>query len=232
MNENLVGPPDDLRGNPDALYALWHELVNEKIRDHNISAFLNFFIRNDIEMNNKFFTSPAARSENPGHHAFKGGLAYHTLNAARLASQIADHYNKLSIPVNRDIVIAGVILHDIGKVDCYKWSEWSETRPIPTGYGHTVIGKMFHHIPHGFAMFMAATSEFNRLFIVEQKHDLTDKKIQHLGHIILSHHGRRSWSSPVVPNTIESYIVHLIEMGDAMVDKYNKGEDVRDIYDH
>jgi len=236
VNEKSFFPePEDLRGDRVELIELWDELI-EGIRDHNIARFLEYFIINGThEMFRKFFTSPAARSENPGHHAFKGGLAYHTLNAAKLAGQIADHYNALHIKVNRDMVIAGVILHDIGKVDCYKWEEGRIQGEIfiPAGYTHTEIGKSFHHIPHGFQLFMAAAKDFNEVATkLNGKHVLTEKKIRLLGHIILSHHGRRSWSSPVVPNNIEAYIVHLVEMGDAMVDKYNKGEDVRDIYDH
>ena len=186
-DQNTDNPPYDSRGNKKELRELWDNLL-DNIRDHNISRFLDFFIGECRTMDHKFFSSPAARSENPGHHAFKGGLAYHTLNAARLAGQIADHYNKLDISVNRDIVVAGVILHDIGKVDCYKWKDGPRTEyyhgeevEMKAGYSHTKIGKMFHHIPHGFQMFMSAAKEFNELASkLNNKHTLTEKKIQHL----------------------------------------------------
>jgi 3'-5' exoribonuclease len=228
-------PPEDERGDRTHLeHDLFASLV-DGIRDHNIAEFLRFFINGPLK--EKFFTSPAARGENPGHHAFKGGLAYHTLHAANLAGKICDHYNRLGIKVNRDIVVAGVILHDIGKVDCYRWEKSRTVNGVvhKSGYAHTSVGKMIHHIPHGYNMFMTRAYDFcwrHQNDPDRFKHTLTEKKIQHLGHIILSHHGRRSWSSPVVPNTIEAYIVHLVEMGDAMVDKYNKGIDVREIYDH
>jgi len=230
MNEKS-GPPHDERGDFNELYPLFVKLV-DGIRDHNIAEFLYFFIIENQEMRTKFFGSPGARGENPGHHSFKGGLAYHTLHATKLAQSVADHYNAIGIPVNKDIVTAGVILHDIGKVDCYHWQDNpkpKDGKEVEPGYTHTSTGKMFHHIPHGFQMFMMAAHDFNAL---SEKHSLTEKKIQKLGHIILSHHGRRSWSSPVVPNFVEAYIVHIVEMMDSYVDKYNKGHDVRDLYDH
>lgn len=238
MNEKCL-PPQDERGDFEKLFPLFSELLNE-IRDHNISKFLEFFLVDDTDMLQKFFTAPGARTENPGHHAFVGGLAYHTLTAAKLAGEITDHYRSLGMNVNRDLVVAGVILHDVGKADCYEWQDERRIEhyhgkdvEVEAGYTHTKKSKLFHHIPHGFQLFMRAADSFNLLYKAGKiKHNLTEKKIEKLGHIILSHHGRRSWSSPVIPNFIEAYIVHAVEMMDAYVDKYNKGIDVRDIYDH
>ncbi len=231
----MTGPPDDERGDRLALADLYHEVVRS-IRDHNISRFLHWALLDNVEVWEKFITAPGARGENPGHHSFKGGLAYHSLTAAKLAGQIVDHYKSLGMPINRDIVVAGVILHDIGKAWCYKWEEesWRKDKTLgeyieKAGYVHTRISKLYHHIPIGYNKFMEWAGQFNKLL---GPHSLTEKKINHIGHIILSHHGRRAWSSPVVPNTIEAYIVHIVESMDAWTDKYNKGVDVRDIYDH
>jgi 3'-5' exoribonuclease len=226
----MSGPPDDPRGDQKKLLELYNELV-DGIRDHNISQFLNFSLRDHHGRWGAFVAAPGARSEKRGHHAFKGGLAYHTLTAAKIAGQIVDHYRGLGMVIKKDIVIAGVIFHDIGKAWCYKWQE-NKTRDgliYPAGYQHTSLSKLHHHIPIGFAKFMQWADEFNR---ATGPHHLTEKKINHIGHIILSHHGRRAWSSPVVPNTIEAYIVHIVESMDAWVDKYDRGEDVRDLYDH
>jgi len=232
--EEKNSPPTDQRGNPIELASRYDELVGE-MRDHNIARFLDFSLRNNLNRWEKFITAPGARSENPGHHAFKGGLAYHSLTAAQLGSTIVDHYRRLGMNVKRDIVVAGIILHDVGKAWCYEWKgqhleyNGDESHLVEPGYIHTKVSKLHHHIPVGFAKFMQWADEFNR---ANGPHNLTEKKINHIGHIILSHHGRRSWSSPVIPNTIEAYIVHAVEMMDAYVDKYNKGCDVRDIYDH
>jgi len=225
-----MGAPEDPRGDGETLLKLYNELV-DGIRDHNISAFLNFSLRDNSRNWERFITAPGSRTENPGHHAFKGGLAYHTLTAAKVAGKIVDHYRSLDMSVKKDIVIAGIILHDIGKGWSYEWleSRWRAGEKVGPGYSHTEASKLHHHIPIGFAKFMQWADEFNR---AKGPHNLTEKKINHIGHIILSHHGRRSWSSPVVPNTIEAYIVHVVEMMDAYVDKYNKGQDVRDLYDH
>lgn len=226
----MSGPPEDERGDERKLLTLYNELVDE-MRDHSISRFLNRELRDHHGRWKLFITAPGARSENPGHHAFKGGLAYHTLTAAKVAGQIVDHYRSLGMAIKRDIVVAGVILHDVGKAWSYEWKEnrTGKGEAIGPGYIHTKESKLHHHIPIGFAKFMQWAAEFNAL---DGPHSLTEKKINHIGHIILSHHGRRSWSSPVVPNTIEAYIVHVVEMMDAFVDKYNKGIDVRDLYDH
>jgi 3'-5' exoribonuclease len=231
----MSGPPEDLRGEPQKLLTLYNELVNE-MRDHNISRFLNFTLRDDDDRWERFVTAPGARSENPGHHAFKGGLAYHTLTAAKLAGKIVDHYRGLGMSVKRDTVVAGVILHDIGKAWSYEWKDGprkefyhGKETEVEAGYTHTQVSKLHHHIPIGFAKFMQWAEDFNNAGLA---HNLTEKKINHLGHIILAHHGRRSWSSPVIPKTIEAYIVHVVEMMDAYVDKYNKGTEVRNLYDH
>jgi len=235
VKEVTMSAPEDPRGDGQALREMYQELV-WSIRDHNISKFLDFCLGDRLDgMWEDFITAPGARTENPGHHAFKGGLAYHTLTAAKVASQIVDHYRSLGMSVNKDIVIAGIILHDIGKVWSYEWLEnrWKAGEKVGPGYSHTEASKLHHHIPIGFSWFMREAERFNTpLNGVIPKHTLTEKKINHIGHIILSHHGRRSWSSPVVPKTVEAYIVHVVEMMDAYVDKYNKGQDVRDLYDH
>jgi 23S rRNA maturation-related 3'-5' exoribonuclease YhaM len=64
-----------------------------------------------------------------------------------------------------------------------------------------------------------------------EEHKLTQKKIDKLLHIILSHHGRRMWSSPVLPQFMEAYIVHSVEMMDGYVEKFNDGKVPATIYD-
>ena len=222
MDSSESGPPEDPRGDFAQLQKLYSKVVAQ-IGDAKIKKFLDFLLIQDRETCEKFFTAPGARSENPGHHSFKGGLAYHSLTAAQLGAQISDHYISLGMSVNRDIVIAGVILHDVGKAFCYKWEDSS------SGYVHTPENIQFHHIPMGFHHFMRQAEIYNSCGYT---HALSEKTVADLGHIILSHHGRRSWSSPVIPQTIEAYIVHIVEMMDAFVDKYNKGCRIRDIYDH
>lgn len=228
-----MGAPQHVNGDRGDLEKLYLEVVGD-MRDHSIQGFFSFCLRENKDVWEKFLTSPGARSENPGHHAFEGGLAYHTLTAAKLAGQIVKHYQSLGMAVKRDIVVAGVVLHDIGKAFCYEWKEESirGDRTVDAGYVHTRVSKLHHHIPIGYNWFLREAERFNCHCRAIGKPELTEKKINHIAHIILSHHGRRSWSSPVTPQTIEAYIVHVVEMMDAFVDKYNKGQDVRDLYDH
>jgi 3'-5' exoribonuclease len=213
----------------EELLADLFKLVVKNLKGETLGAFIKyFFAREDIA--GGFFSAPGARSDERGHHAFKGGLAYHTLTVALLATRISDHYNALGMDNDVDLVIAGVMLHDIGKIDSYEVVDDDESGGVK--YSHTKLGKLHHHIPIGFHKVLMAIEDFN----AEQKYvrqpELSQEVADQLGHIILSHHGRKSWSSPVTPQNIEAYIVHSVEMMDSYVYKYNRGDDVRSIYDN
>ena len=99
-----------------------------------------------------------------------------------------------------------------------------------TRYHHVPRSSLFHHIPMGYLDIARLAEKFNDSREREE-HKLTQKKIDKLLHIILSHHGRRMWSSPVLPQFMEAYIVHSIEMMDGYVEKFSKGEVPSTIYD-
>lgn len=119
------------------------------------------------------------------HHAYPGGLAEHTINVAKTAKSIAKIYSD----VNIDVVIAGALLHDIGK----QYELQSD--------GFTVSGQMLGHISLGMM-------EFQKFFIrIPHKTELL--------HIIASHHGQLEFGSPVKPSTKEAYIVHIADLVDS-----------------
>lgn len=128
---------------------------------------------------------PAAVSH---HHAYVSGLLEHTLGVARLACSMADASSKSGYGANQDLVVAGALLHDIGKVDSYKLS------PAPE---MTVEGTVIDHIVLG----------YHRLSRLVEEFGLEDKYASALGHIIVSHHGSKEFGSPVVPATPEAMIV-------------------------
>ena len=133
----------------------------------------------------KFKVWPAAVTL---HHAYTGGLLEHSVSVAQGARDIAKHYADFKIPVDMDLVIAGALLHDIGKIEAYSIS------PTPM---MTLKGNVIEHITLGYNMFIQlADSE-------KLSEDLTLA----LGHILLSHHGRREFGSPVMPSTPEAMIV-------------------------
>ncbi len=132
-----------------------------------------------------FKTWPAAVSL---HHAYVGGLLEHSLSVARGAKALAEHYISRKTPVDLDLVIAGALLHDLGKLETYVLT------PVPQ---MTISGNVAEHIVAGYHRFMS---------LAEQEG--LDRNIAlALGHIIVSHHGRREYGSPVLPSTPEAMIV-------------------------
>ena len=128
---------------------------------------------------------PAAVSH---HHAYANGLLEHTVSVAQLAKSMADVYADPDMKLNIDIVIAGALLHDLGKLESYSM------QPIPDV---TLDGAVHDHVAIGYAQFIQLATEFG----------LDPQAKTHLGHILLSHHGQKEFGSPVLPATPEAVIV-------------------------
>ena len=223
-HSKLSDAPDHKDGDIEDLKAILTYVI-QTMSDETLKKFLVHFFESNVD----FFFAPGARSDVRGHHSFKGGLAYHTLHAARLAGKISGHYSAIGIKNDRNLVVAGVLLHDVGKIDSY---EWAPDFDVDGEYSHTKLGKLHHHIPIGFHKVLQGIKDFNLWQEALDEPQLSDDVANQLGHIILAHHGRKSWSSPVTPQNIEAYIVHSVEMMDSYVYKFNRGDDVRSIYDN
>lgn len=133
------------------------------------------------------------------HHVGAGGNLVHTCEVALLASKIAGSLQILGYNVNKDLCIAGALLHDIGKIDTYEIDG--------PAVNMSTDGTLLDHIALG----------FNRLqqSVVAQQHpDVT----RLLGHIILSHHGSKEFGSPVTPKFMEAYVVNYADGLSAMMD--------------
>lgn len=141
----------------------------------------------------EFFEFPAAKRH---HHAFSGGLSYHTLSMLRIANAIANQYNQ----VNRSLLFAGVILHDIGKTI-------ELTGAIGTEY--TLKGNMLGHI-------VLMDEEIGKA-CEELDIDQDQEEVILLKHMVLSHHGKLEYGSPVRPKLLEAEILHMIDMMDASI---------------
>ncbi|MCP4108952.1 MAG: HD domain-containing protein [Desulfobacteraceae bacterium] len=147
---------------------------------------------NDAEFVNKFKQAPAAKKM---HHVFIGGLLLHSYSMAKLADKIASHYKG----VDRDLLIAGAILHDIGKVREleYKFSiDYSDE------------GRLLSHIVIGCRMIDEKILEIQ---------DFPEEQALLLRHMIVSHHGSREFGSPEPPKTIEAVLLNYIDEIDARV---------------
>lgn len=148
----------------------------------------------------KFVDYPAAVS---CHHDFFHGLLYHTVSMCKLAKQIQLLYGD----VDYDILISGCLLHDIGKV-----IEFSS--PIAPKY--TIEGNLLGHISIG----MSIVKE-----IADEKHIDSEVPLL-LEHMILSHHGKQEYGSPVLPETREALLLSMIDDMDSkmmVLDKAYKG---------
>lgn len=133
------------------------------------------------DLRDRFFSYPAAVSN---HHAYRAGLLEHTVHVAEAALGMCGPYGDVSL----EVVAAGALLHDLGKVRAYRMS------PLPEV---TVEGSVLDHVAMGYALFEELVRD----------RGLRGELAVHLGHIILSHHGQKEYGSPVVPQTLEALIV-------------------------
>lgn len=141
----------------------------------------------------RFFDYPAGKSN---HHAVRGGLAYHTVSMLRDAKALADNYSQ----VNRSLLYAGCILHDMGKV-------LELTGPVATQY--TTEGNLIGHLVLIDEQIMIAAHE---LGIDSESEDLLL-----LRHMVLAHHGKYEYGSPKLPALLEAELLHRIDDLDAAV---------------
>lgn len=136
------------------------------------------------------------------HHSYTGGLLEHVWSMTRVASFVADHYTKyydgLNPPLNRGVVVAAAILHDIGKL------RELEYHPIEARY--TKEGQLIGHILIGRDMIREAAARIE---------DFPEETLILLEHAILSHHGKREFGSPIPPLTMEALLVSYIDELDA-----------------
>jgi 3'-5' exoribonuclease len=141
----------------------------------------------------EFFTFPAAKSN---HHAFEGGLAFHTLSIVNLGKSVASQYEQ----VDESLLIAGAILHDLGKTI-------ELSGPIATKY--TVEGNLLGHIVIVDEEIVTAAKDL--------KIDPSSESMVMLRHMIVSHHGLKEYGSPMEPHMLEAVILHALDELDAEI---------------
>ncbi|MDX1971908.1 MAG: HD domain-containing protein [Candidatus Sumerlaeia bacterium] len=146
-----------------------------------------------------FCTAPAAASI---HQAYRHGLLEHTLNVVRHAV----HMIQLYPPYSYDLLVTGGLLHDIGKIREFSWR-----RAIT----YTEEGQLLGHISIGANMVDSAIRNLQR----EPEGFPTDFH-HHILHLILSHHGKLEYGSPVVPKTKEALVLHYADYADAYLTSY------------
>lgn len=155
-----------------------------------------------------FISQPAACGN---HHAYTGGLLVHSARVALLGGDMCSFYKDI-YDVNRDIVIAGGFLHDIGKVHCYKTKNKQDgTKEFES----TQMSRLHHHIPIGYHLVAQVAEE---IALNDSEMALNPDDLNRLLHIIVSHHGRVEYRSPRRPKTDEAFLVSQADMIDAYMD--------------
>jgi 3'-5' exoribonuclease len=171
------------------LQAAFFELVNGIRNPHLKGLFNELEKRNGIL--ERFFFLPASIGV---HHVYIGGLLEHSVNLARMAKEMSRF-----IRADEDLLVAGSLLHDIGKV---------EEIEVKGGFGFSDKGRLLGHITIGIVMcesMAGAVAGF------------PDFLCDTLKHIILSHHGEAEWGSPKKPMCVEALVIHYLDNLDAKV---------------
>ncbi len=141
-----------------------------------------------------FKRAPAAKNM---HHAYLGGLLVHTVSMVFLADKIAEHYRGGGI--DRDLLIAGAILHDIGKIREFEYRYKID---------YSDEGRLLSHIVIGLKMIDEK---------LDQLKDFPRDLEILLKHLVVSHHGSREFGSPEVPKTIEAVLLNYVDEIDSKV---------------
>ena len=205
VDDNEVDLTDFLpatTGDVNAMEAEVREAL-ASITDPAIKAIAEAFLE-DTDLMTRFVRSPAAKVN---HHAYLGGLLEHTAGMMRVALQVLPLYPVL----NRDLMVLGIFLHDIGKTE-----ELSSDR----SFEYTDSGRLVGHLVQG-AMMVDAKVKALRAGGVEVP-DLVAQKIIHL---ILAHHGEYAYGSPKLPVTAEAVTLHYLDNLDAKLTAFAKAVD-------
>ncbi len=144
----------------------------------------------DAALAQSFREAPAARQL---HHAWLGGLLEHVVSLLGLADRVAAHYPML----NRDLLLTGVILHDIGKIRELSWE---------TGFDYTVEGVLLGHIQMGVELVEKTIAGLP---------GFPDRLRTLVVHMILSHHGKLEFGSPKLPMIPEALVLNFVDDLDA-----------------
>ncbi|NLW55540.1 MAG: HD domain-containing protein [Firmicutes bacterium] len=157
----------------------------------------------DPEFRQKFTRAPAALKI---HHAYLGGLLEHTAGVVTLCRAAADYYPG----VNRDLLLTGALLHDVGKVDSYT------SQPMIEG---TDPGRLIGHLVLGVQMVSAAISAIRQQQGEEAFPVAAELPLLHL---LVSHHGKMEWGSPLEPALLEACLLHQADNMDAEAAKFRE----------
>lgn len=166
--------------------------IAASVSDEHLRRLLDSFFKDDEFMKN-FAESPASITL---HSAATGGLLHHTINVAEMCLRVTELHSEL----DRDLVVAGALLHDVGKVQTFRVTSNIQMTEEGNLVGHIILGD--HEL-------------VKRISKIDGFPELTASKLRH---IQLAHHGKKEWGSPVEPLFPEALAVHEADDLDAKLD--------------
>jgi len=166
----------------------------EAIEDEKIKRLLLHFFGEE-SFRQAFSTAPAARRI---HHAYLGGLLEHTYEILQLSIPLLELYPE----IKHDLLVAGILLHDVGKLREFSWE---------TDIEYSDEGRLLGHVVPGAEMVASA---------IKQIDEFPTELAIRIQHLILSHHGRYEWGSPRRPKTLEAIALHHLENLDGQVNRF------------
>lgn len=186
---------DCIPASPRALDEMWQELEGRiaSVADTNLRQLLQGMLN---VHGDRLKIWPAAQTV---HHAYRGGLLEHILQIMAVVIALADLYG-----ARRDLLVAGALLHDIGKLEELSYGVATE---------YSVAGNLVGHITIGVGMVRDAVREIPGF--------PEDLRLE-LEHLILSHHGARELGSPVEPMTVEAFLLAKADDLDATIHQVRK----------
>ncbi|MCL4306292.1 HD domain-containing protein [bacterium] len=194
---------------PDRRSFLPHSSLTSAQADEQLSHLINTIehphlralldsIFGDQTLRKQFLEAPGGKA---WHHAAVGGLAEHTLSMTALADLVAAHYPQL----HRDLLLAGTLLHDLGKV-----AEFT----LEPAIDYTSEGRLLGHITQGALLIDKAIREYCP--------DLSAEMRKQLLHIVLSHQGDPLKGSPIKPMTLEALALHYLDELDSRMSAFEQ----------
>jgi len=169
----------------------WIDKQRSEIRSAPLRTVVDLFFADDA-FRLRFERTPGSPA---GHHAKLGGLLLHVYEVVSIGKATAR-----TARANPDLVIAGSLLHDIGKVEAYEVG--------PGGFSMTPCGLLLGHVVLGALMLERALAKLNQPVC-------SDGQLLEIQHMILSHHGALEFGSPVQPMTLEAEILHWADEASA-----------------
>jgi 3'-5' exoribonuclease len=193
-----LDPADYLPVCPADREELWEKLKKlcSSVKNKPLHQLLKTLLGDKCLMD-LFRRAPAAKSM---HHAYIGGLLEHSLSVAKLTTRLCDHYPD----IDRDLMVAGAILHDIGKVHEFVYDFFIDYSNAGRLLGHMILGAE----------------------ILEEKakgiKGFPDEQLMVLKHLILSHHGEAEFGAVKLPMTREAFVLHFADDLDAKMNSLGR----------